>query len=245
MRNMKPILMMLCLGFTVFAAPPVAKADEWNKAVKVTFNSPVEIPRMVLGPGTYVFRLADSVTDRNVVQILNSDETHLYENVLAVPAYRQEATDDVVVTFEERQSGAPQAIEDWFYPGDRYGEEFVYPKVHFTGNAALSPQKTNPTTVTASVATSAKVSPYLPPPQPIAPPAVSTPQPPIPEPVQIVQNTTPSVPTPAPAAASKPSEKPAEKTLPKTGGPVPMLILIGLLSLGTSSGIHWISKNRS
>ncbi len=56
----------------------------------MTFNKPVEIPGMVLGPGTYVFKLLDSPADRNVVQIFNADESHLYEDILAVPAYRPE-----------------------------------------------------------------------------------------------------------------------------------------------------------
>jgi len=30
--------------------------------------------------------------------------------------------------FAERPAGQPQAIQVWFYPGDRIGEEFVYPK---------------------------------------------------------------------------------------------------------------------
>ena len=30
--------------------------------------------------------------------------------------------------FAERASGVPQAIKVWYYPGDRIGDEFVYPK---------------------------------------------------------------------------------------------------------------------
>jgi len=31
--------------------------------------------------------------------------------------------------FSERKSGAPMAIKSWFYPGDNFGQRFVYPKV--------------------------------------------------------------------------------------------------------------------
>src|SRR5438067_13140587 len=30
--------------------------------------------------------------------------------------------------FAESPAGTPQAVQAWFYPGDRIGEEFVYPK---------------------------------------------------------------------------------------------------------------------
>ena len=145
MRIMKPLLMMLCLGVFVFSSPLAAKADEWNKATSLTFNKPVEIPGMVLGPGTYVFKLLDSPADRNVVQIFNADESHLYEDVLAVPAYRPEPTDKTVITFEERAEGSPEAIKEWFYPGDIDGQEFVYPKVNVAKVAALPAENPNVT----------------------------------------------------------------------------------------------------
>src|SRR5215472_6258395 len=143
MRILKLSLMLLSLGVFIMSAPLSARADEWTKATKLTFNRPVEVPGMILGPGTYVFRLAD-LSDRNVVQIFNADETHLYEDVLAIPAYRENLTDKTVVTFEERAKGAPEAIATWFYPGDNYGKEFVYKAVPqvaslTTVNTAASP----------------------------------------------------------------------------------------------------------
>jgi hypothetical protein len=72
MRILKLFLVLLSLGVFLVSAPLSAKADQWNKATKLTFNRPVEVPGMVLGAGTYVFRLAD-VVDRNVVQILNAE----------------------------------------------------------------------------------------------------------------------------------------------------------------------------
>jgi|HubBroStandDraft_4_1064222.scaffolds.fasta_scaffold45096_1 hypothetical protein len=54
------------------------RADEWNKKTVVTFTEPVQIPGAVLPAGTYVFKLMDSASDRNIVQIFNADETHLF-----------------------------------------------------------------------------------------------------------------------------------------------------------------------
>jgi hypothetical protein len=32
------------------------------------------------------------------------------------------------MTFKERAAGEPEAIRAWFYPGNNWGQEFVYPK---------------------------------------------------------------------------------------------------------------------
>jgi hypothetical protein len=114
---------------TMFSS--TASAQAWNKRTSVTFSGPVEIPGIgaqVLPAGTYVFRLLDSQSDRNIVQILNADESHVYATILAIPNYRLRATDKTVMSFAERAAGEPQAIRAWFYPGDNSGQEFVYPK---------------------------------------------------------------------------------------------------------------------
>jgi hypothetical protein len=94
----------------------------------VTFSAPVEIPGQVLMAGTYVFKLLDSPSNRTIVQIFNKDQTKLFATVLAIPDYRLKPTGKTVITFDERPAGSPEAIKAWFYPGDEYGQEFVYPK---------------------------------------------------------------------------------------------------------------------
>ena len=44
------------------------------------------------------------------------------------PDYRMKTPTKPLVTFEEQVAGAPPAIKAWFYPGDNYGNQFVYPK---------------------------------------------------------------------------------------------------------------------
>lgn len=122
---------LLALLFSL-AAPHNVFADEWNKATKLTFNEPVEVPGMVLDAGTYWFTLADGDSERNVVQIWNADRTQLVTTILAIPDYRPQPSDNTVINFEERSSGSPEAIHAWFYPGDNDGQEFVYPKTRAT-----------------------------------------------------------------------------------------------------------------
>jgi hypothetical protein len=108
-----------------------ATADEWNKRTEFEFSGPVEVPGKVLTAGKYIFQLLDSDTDRNIVQILSVDaegNQKLVTTVMAIPDYVTEAPDKPILHFEERQADSPEAIHSWFYPGDNYGWEFVYPK---------------------------------------------------------------------------------------------------------------------
>ena len=82
----------------------------------------------MLPAGTYVFKLLDSQSSRNVVQIFDANQTKLYASLLAIPDYRLKRADKTVITFEERAADSPEAIQAWFYPGDDYGQQFVYPK---------------------------------------------------------------------------------------------------------------------
>lgn len=116
-----------CVAVLAIGLVARAVANESDKKTVVTFNAPVEIPGKALPAGTYVFKLLDSPTNRNIVQIFDKDEKQLYGTVLAVPDYRLKPPDKPMIQFEERPSDSPPAIKAWFYPGDEYGMEFVYP----------------------------------------------------------------------------------------------------------------------
>ena len=120
------------LGFAILlvstAMLPLVKANEWNEETSVTFSSPVAVPGEVLPPGRYVFKLADSQADRNIVQILTEDHRELVATIVAIPAYRLNPTEDTLMTFKERPSGSPEAISRWFYPRHLAGVAFVYPE---------------------------------------------------------------------------------------------------------------------
>src|SRR6266550_9624566 len=66
---------------------PNVTADEWDKKTIVTFSAPVEVPGKVLPAGTYVFKLLDSTSNRNIVQIYDKDEKRLLATMLAIPDY--------------------------------------------------------------------------------------------------------------------------------------------------------------
>jgi hypothetical protein len=134
MKLFKAATTVCCVALVATVLAPRAKADDWNKKTKITFSNPVEIPGVhltgwgVLPAGTYVFKILASQSDRHIVQIFNQDETTIYATILAIPNYRLKATDKTVITFRERPAGEPEALRAWFYPGENWGEEFVYPK---------------------------------------------------------------------------------------------------------------------
>jgi hypothetical protein len=104
----------------------VAGADQWNDRTKLTFEAPIMIPGTTLAPGTYTFKLLDSQTSRHVVQVFNEDGTKLIATTHAVPAKRMDVSGDTMVKLNPTEAGAPIALKAWFYPGSRYGHEFVY-----------------------------------------------------------------------------------------------------------------------
>jgi len=111
-------------------------ADTWTKKTKVTFSAPVQIPGpntqngvITLAAGTYVFKLGDSSSNRHIVEVTNVREDKVYSTILAINDYRLSASSKTVMYFSERKAGVPMAIKSWFYPGDNFGQRFVYPKV--------------------------------------------------------------------------------------------------------------------
>jgi hypothetical protein len=126
MRAMKAVQRSLCSALLCAALGASAKADRWDKSTIVTLNESVEIPGQVLQPGTYVFKLLNSSSDRHIVQIWSGDETQVFATIMAVPIYRSQAPEKTILEFDERPYDSPQALRTWFYPGDSCGNEFVY-----------------------------------------------------------------------------------------------------------------------
>jgi hypothetical protein len=189
----------------------------------------------VLPPGTYVFKILDSQSDRHVVQILSKDETTVYGTILAIPNLRLRATDKTVITFRERPAGQPEAIRAWFYPGRLYGEEFVYPKAR----AIVLAKETH----TAVLFTPDEITPE------VTAPVKTADEPVVVElkkaPVRAIQPTGEEVEiaqvvTPPPATEVAQAE-PAP-ALPATGSSMPLVALFGMLALAGGLTMNLLQK---
>src|SRR5277367_6204411 len=97
MKIIKTVLVVLTL--TLFSAifASGAHADQWDKKTTLTFSQPVEIPGQILPAGTYVFKIADSPSDRHIVQIYNADGSQIIATVLAINDWRLKPTGDTVI----------------------------------------------------------------------------------------------------------------------------------------------------
>jgi LPXTG-motif cell wall-anchored protein len=209
----------LALAATVVSTP--ARADEWNKKTVLTVNDTVQVTDTVLPPGQYVLKLLESQSDRHIVQIFNSDETHVIDTVLAIPAQRLEPTGNSEFTFWETPPGSARALRRWYYPGDNLGQEFPYPK-HLQQVAMLM----TPSPVAAPAPAVVESTPE---PAPVATPAqaetVQTPEPTAEQqPVEVAQNSAPAE-TPA-------QSTPEQAELPRTGSLYPLFGISGALMLG-------------
>jgi LPXTG-motif cell wall-anchored protein len=109
-------------------APGVAFAQPADKRTYFTFSGAVEMPGVALPAGQYEFRLANPDSSRNVIQVSSRDGKKSYGLFTTHPAERQTASEDAEVRFMEAGAGSPPAIRTWWYPGERTGYEFVYPK---------------------------------------------------------------------------------------------------------------------
>lgn len=205
---------LLTVGF----AASHARAAEWNKRTVLTINQPMQVENTYLTPGSYVFKLVDSSSDRHIVQIFNADESHVLATYLAIPDYRVQPTGHSKFTMWETPSGYVAALRSWYYPGDNFGQEFTYPK-HLR---------------------QVEVAQVTPPPPPPAP-AEAAPAP-APQPQQaqveeqqtvIAQNSEPAPPPAAqPAPAPTPAPAPAAPALPQTASPYPLIGFLGIFLIG-------------
>jgi len=240
MNRLKVGAMIFCFALFAIAFPRGVKADEWNKKTVLTFDKPFEIPGVgaqVLPAGTYVFKLLDSQSDRHIVQIFNERQDHVFSTILAIPNYRLRATDKTVITFRERAAGQPEALRAWFYPGNNWGQEFVYPKARAI---ELAKQANLPV-----LAMPTELAPNLVEPVQSAeePPVIALKQAPI-EAVtptgEVVAMTEVVEPPPVQTAAVQPAG--TENPMPNSASLLPLLGLIGFLSLAAGAVLSLIPK---
>ena len=220
------------LGLMLAVGVQTLRADDWNKATKVTFSEPVQVPGKVLEPGTYVFKLLDSAAERHVVQIFSEDRTKLITTVLAIPNQRLEPAGKTILTYEERPSDQPMALKAWFYPGDNFGQQFVYPKSEAQELSRLNKMDV-PSTESEEAYPGQKAEPAA------SEAANNT----APQPELKAESTPPPQPNPPAATAPEthaearpaPAPQPRTERLPQTASSLPLFGLMGFLLLSAAA----------
>ncbi len=116
-----------------------------------------------------------------------------------------------MIKFAERPVGTPEAIKAWFYPGDNFGHEFVYPKTRPT---QLAQDVKEPVLSVRDE-------------QAAPAPALET------TPVKAVEPSGEEV-----EIAEVVETVAAPAALPTTASPLPLLALLGLLALGAGFALR-------
>ncbi len=199
---------------------PSAQADTWNKKTIVTFSQAVEVPGKILPAGTYTFQLLDSPSDRHIVQIFNADGSQIIATILTINNVRLQPTGDTVMKFGERPGDSPEALRAWFYPGDNFGQEFVYPKVRAIQLAQTTKEIVPAVAIDTLDDNVIKTVPIV---------AVTPDQKEV-EVATVIQTTPPVV-----------AVKEAEE-LPQTASSMPLIALLGGLSISLALGLKLFLK---
>lgn len=244
---------MLTAGLTLTG---VRAQDSGAGAIEksiLTFSAPVELPKMTLPAGTYVFKRPDANSAR-IIQVFSEDEKKILGTFLTVPTTRLEVTSENVVTFKEQREGQTPAVHFWYYPARETGHEFVYPKDQAMRIAARTGEKV--LSVEGEVSESAAVTPIegsasaqarveaAPAAEPVASAAADVnvnrqssastsgaDANPAPEASTVAQNEQPAAPVGTSGDADQAQVAGDSAALPQTASPLALSGLIGLLSL--------------
>lgn len=210
MKVFKSLSLLGALGLLLFLVGKPASADvSWRSPL--TLGEPTEIPGTVLEPGKYMVKVVNTKETRMVVQFLNADETKVFATVMGIPNYRVETKGHGEFTYFQRAEGLPQALKTWFYPANNFGVEFVYPKAEAMKLAQARHEEVY---------------------------AAETAKPETKEEVVTITPELKEVPVKESAPAAAPETRVAEKTLPKTGSNLPLLLLAGLAAIGAGAALR-------
>jgi hypothetical protein len=234
MKTMKTVLAVLTLTLfgAIFASG--AQADDWSKKTVMTFSQPVEIPGQILPAGTYTIKLVDLASERHIVQFLDADGIKVVATVLAINNWRLHPTGETVVKFAERSGDNPEALKAWFYPGDNFGQEFVYPKQRAI-ELAVAAKEPVPALVEETPA-DLKTAPIV---------AVTPEQKEVPV-AEVIATTPPASETATTQTTETATPLVAQNTesLPKTASLLPLIGLLGLASLVCAFALNRFAMQR-
>jgi hypothetical protein len=125
---MKRIASYLSLGVVFSLVLLALPAFAQNETVmNVNVKTPVAVPGRILAPGKYLFRLVDTSSLPNEVQITKADGTPVVGFITVFDSIREHHGATAIKTSKPDRAGVVR-ITSWYFPGQRYGYRFVYSK---------------------------------------------------------------------------------------------------------------------
>ncbi len=233
-NRFKLVIAAFCFILIASAMAPVSNAQNGDRKTVVTFAEPIEIPgNIILPAGTYFFKLLNQDSGRWVVQIFDEHQTKTFATLITIEDFRYHPTNQPVMNFTEREAGAPPAIKEWFFPGEKQGRAFVYGKKRAIELAKVTNEPVLATPVEITVDTPVVAI--------VAAPIVAI----TPAGEEVAVATVVAPPAPEPVAAPAAVEVAAPITdlpLPHTASSTPLIALGGLLAIGAAFTLIAITK---
>jgi hypothetical protein len=224
-RLIQYVIAGLCVSAILLMAAPPASASDWDKKTIITVNQPFEIPGKVLPAGSYVFKIIDLGSNRNVVRISSADEKTIYATIIGIPDFKLKPSEKTDISFYESAAGQPRPLHAWFYPAQQFGVEFAYPRKRAVEIAKVSDEHVIAESAAAAVepAREPTVKELL------AEPLVGI------EPggreVELAEL--------HPMTPTAPLTPEVSRELPKTASPLALFGLIGVLAAGAASALRF------
>jgi hypothetical protein len=230
-RILSAVMVVMTIGLVGAVSGDVAP----EKKSTLTIDTPLEVPGAILDPGTYVVKLVDTQSNRNIVTITSVDEKKVYATAICTPHVAADDPRHTTFMFYGTPEGANKVLRTWYAPNDRYGQDFVYP----ADRAAALRQVTNAEVPAMTAEQSSELANR---PAPVAvvsdaepPTLIAPPAPPPPAPAVVAET------APAPAPATMTAD--ASETLPKTASKTPLVLAAGILALGVASGLRFAGRS--
>jgi len=208
------LVMGACATLLAVAAPVASAQSNWENST-FTVTEPLDVGGFVLPPGTYLIKVVMLQSNRNTIQVTNTEQTKVFANVLCTPHPIREG--EVIPSsryiYYSDSAGRPTALRTWFARDTPNGQDIVYPKRRAMELAAAAKQPV------IAIPDEVKEAQYE-----TAPITVVTPE---------LEVKSYEAPAPTIIAEAVPAKK-----LPKTASHVPLVALLGFVSLGGALGLR-------
>jgi len=221
MKKLMTGLALSAVAALLVASAPAARAQSEYENSTFTVTQPVDVGTFTLQPGTYLIKVVMLSSDRNMIQVTNTDQNKVFASVLATPhpIRPNEAAPMSQYVYYTAAPGQNQALRTWFPRDSTNGQDIVYPKHRALEIAAAAKAPV------MAIPDEAKEADYK-----TTSFTVITPE----------QAATPYVaPPPVKVAEALPPN------LPVTASQVPIFVMLGLLFLGGALSVRMLGRKSS
>lgn len=112
---------------TAIAVPATHAGAPLTRLNRLTFQSPVSLPGVVLTPGTYVFESGPVNTHPDIVRVTSQDHQKIfYQGFTGRLSRPARMPSKEVISLGEAPAGAPVPIAAWYPLGTNIGHQFRY-----------------------------------------------------------------------------------------------------------------------